>query len=42
MNEDREDPANALWEWSLSGPQAASIFGLIIALCIGARVLGYP
>ena len=41
MDDDR-DAANALWEWSLSGIQAATVFGLVIALCIGARILGYP
>lgn len=42
MNDDRDDPANALWEWALSGSQAAVLFGLIVTLCVGARILGYP
>ncbi len=42
MDENRNDPAGALWEWSLTGAQAASIFGLVVALCVGARLLGYP
>ncbi len=41
MNDDRNDPANALWEWSLSAVQAGTLFGLIVTLCVGARLLGY-
>ncbi len=41
MDENRDDPANALWEWALSGAQAISLFGFVIALCVGARMLGY-